>query len=169
MFFRKKKEKKPVVKFTFSHPLLGNIQYWGDLGEWQTTTLYKFRIFQKEYDVYIWIPSNDSSPKFDEKQEASVKKLIDSIDELQKSAENELSSFFKVDNPAVLVENIEIENINITKKGDICLSILSSFDDSILDFIPEDALFTDSFGISVFPDVKTLPSVEDYFDFRYRE
>ncbi|MBD5111509.1 MAG: hypothetical protein HDT42_03105 [Ruminococcaceae bacterium] len=168
MFFRKKKETKPMVKFTFSHPLLGNIQYWGDLGEWQTT-LYKFRIFKKEYDVCIWISSDGSSPKFDEKQETAVKMIIHSIDELQKSAENELSSFFKVDNPVALTENIEIEDINITKNGDICLSILSSFDDSILEFIPEDALFTDSFGISVFPEVKTLPSVEDYFDFRYRE
>ena len=55
MFFKKKKETKPMVKFTFSHPLLGNIQYWNNLEEWQTTTLYKFRIFKKEYDVYIYI------------------------------------------------------------------------------------------------------------------
>ncbi len=169
MFFKKKKEIKPMVKFTFSHPLLGNIQYWNDTGEWQTTTLYKFRIFKKEYEVYILISSDGSFTEFDEKQETAIKMLIHSIDELQKSAENELSSFFKIDNPVALTENIEIENITITKHGDICLSILSSFDDSICEVIPEDVIFTDSFGLSVFPEVKILPSEGDYDDFLDRE
>ena len=65
--------------------------------------------------------------------------------------------------------NIEIEGVEITKYGDICLSIESSFDDSVLEFIPEDAIFTDSFGLSVFPEVKTLPSEGDYDDFQNRE
>lgn len=169
MFFGKKKEIKPMVKFTFSHPLVGDMQYWDNISEWQTTKSYKFRMFKKEFDVDIWIKSDGSFAEFSEKQEAALKMIINSIDELQKSAESELSSFFKVENPEELMENIDIENIDVTKHGDICLSILSSFDDSICEVIPEDALFTDSFGISVFPEVKTIPSVEDYDDFENRE
>lgn len=168
MFFGKKKEKKPAEKITFYHPLLGNVEYWDGLG-WRTTTTYKFGIFNETYDLNLRMISDDSSSKFTEKQEDAIKKFLDSIDELQKSAENELSSFFKVDDPAALTEDIEIENVIVTKHGDICLSILSSFDDSICEVIPEDAIFDDSFGISVYPEVKILPSEGDYFDFKNRE
>lgn len=169
MLFGKKKEKKPAEKPAFSHPLVGNMQYWDNISEWQTTKLYKFQMFNKEFDVDIWISSDGSSAEFSKKQEAALKMIINSIDELQKSAEEVLSSYFKVENPAKLMKDIDIEDITVTKHGDICLSILSSFDESVLDFIPDEPPFTDSFGISVFPEAKILPSEGDYDDFENRE
>lgn len=166
LFGKKKKEKiRHVEKIVFSHPLVGEMQYWNDISEWQTTKTYKFQMFNKEFDVDIIISSDGSSAEFSEKQETALKMIINSIDALQKSAEEALSSYFKVENPAELMENIDIENISVTKHGDICLSILSSFDDDILDFIPDEPPFTDSFGISVFPEAKVLPSEGDYDDF----
>ena len=187
-FSKKEKEKMPTAKISFLHPLLGKVEFWNH-SDWQTTTVYKFCIFKKAYDLYLYINDNpflefneeekaaikkfinstDTSLSFNENQEAAIRKFLDSIDELQESAEKELSSFFKGVDPTELAEKIKIEDVTITKKGDICLSILSSFDDSIVECIPKDAIFTDSFGLSVYPDVKVLPDETEYFNFENRE
>lgn len=187
-FSKKEKEKMPTAKISFLHPLLGKVEFWNHLG-WQTTKVYQFCIFKKAYGFYLYINDNpflefneeekravkkffnstDILFSFNETQEAAIKKFLDSIDELQELAEKELMSFFKGVDSTELAEKIEIQSVTITKKGDICLPIESSFDDSILEFIPEDALFTDSFGMVIYPEVKVFPNIDDYYDFKLRE
>ena len=58
------------------------------------------------------------------------------------------------------------EGLNFTRNGAISIGLISDFSDEFLEkHIGEDVIFTDSFGMSVYPIKAVLPNEKVYYNF----
>ena len=77
-----------------------------------------------------------------------------------------LLNFFHTSDCSLIEKSIQIEGLNFTRNGAISIGLISDFSDEFLEkHIGEDVIFTDSFGMSVYPIKAVLPNDKVYYNF----
>jgi len=117
MFFKSKKRKENIK--ICEHKELGGLIKKNN--DWVTQKSYVWKMFGEEYSIYFYIQCENDREEITDIQNTAIFYLSTHYSKLQIDSENLLSSFFRTNNFSDIANCIEIEDLNITEKGRICL------------------------------------------------
>ena len=163
MFKEKKEENNNTPeKETKTDEVFGNISRLGQVSDWYTEE-YKLNLFNNEYKVQIVIEVKEDDSSITDKQHIAGKNFIENIDEYQKTITEEIMNFFNTDDYNKVYNSILVDSVRISRIGNVCvlMNCLEDADESLFSGIAKDVIFTDSFGIKIYPEVKILPNEEE--------
>ena len=161
MFFGKtKKKNKPT---TIEHPVLGTLIKKTD---WYTKKSFIITLWDKTFDLYLCIYSNQKDAVISFEQEEAIRYYLDNQIQIERDIQKMLLNFFHTSDCSLIEKSIQIEGLNFTRNGAISIGLISDFSDEFLEkHIGEDVIFTDSFGMSVYPIKAVLPNEKVYYNF----
>ena len=147
MFFWKDKEKnKPTI---IEHPVLGTLIKKTD---WYTKKSFIITLWDKTFDLYLCIYSNQKDAVISFEQEKAIRYYFDNQIQIERDIKKMLLNFFHTSDCSLIEKSIQIEGLNFTRNGAISIGLIADFSDEFLEkHIGEDVIFTDSFGMSVYP------------------
>ena len=159
MFFGKtKKKNKPT---TIEHPVLGTLIKKTD---WYTKKSFIITLWDKTFDLYLCIYSNQKDAVISFEQEEAIRYYLDNQIQIERDIQKMLLNFFHTSDCSLIEKSIQIEGLNFTRNGAISIGLISDFSDEFLEkHIGEDVIFTDSFGMSVYPIKAVLPNEKVYY------
>lgn len=142
--------------------VFGNISRLGQVSDWYTEE-YKLNLFNNEYKVQIALEVNDDDSSITDKQHIAGKNFIENIDKYQKTITKEIMNFFNTDDYNKVYNSISVDSVRVSRIGNVCvlMNCLEDADESLFSGIAKDVIFTDSFGIKIYPEVKILPNEEE--------
>lgn len=75
----------------------------------------------------------------------------------------EIMKFFNTKNTEIIYNSISLESVHISRMEKVCILMecLEDADESLISGISDDIVFTDSFGIERYPDIRILPKEKD--------
>lgn len=161
MFFWKGKEKnKPT---TIEHPVLGTLIKKTD---WYTKKSFIITLWDKTFDLYLCIYSNQKDAVISFEQEEAIRYYLNNQIQIERDIQKMLLNFFHTSDCSLIEKSIQIEGLNFTRNGAISIGLIADFSDEFLEkHIGEDVIFTDSFGMSVYPIKAVLPNEKVYYNF----
>lgn len=161
MFFGKKKKKNKST--IIEHPVLGTLIKKTD---WYTEKSYIITLWDKTFDLYLCIYSNKKDSVISFEQEEAIRYYLDNQNQIERDIQEMLLKFFHTSDCSLIEKSIQIEGLNFTRNGAISVDLISDLSDEFLEkHIGEDVIFTDSFGISVYPIKTVLPNEKVYYNF----
>lgn len=163
MFGRKKeKEIKPIT-----HHMLGEITIFPSESTVKTAKCYNIVVFGKQYSVYLYVNSPEfvESHEFSAVQEQAISYFSNSLEQIGSRIENQLNSFFGIDDFGIYNEKLSVENITISCSGEIGVFLNSAFSDEDLSKIDPKVIFTDAFGIVLYPNERMLYNEQECYSF----
>ena len=155
MIFKKKKAEEKFLDSSLGKLIRKN--------DWVTEKVFTWEVFNQRYEFFIYLAYTDEENINPEQSEA-ILFLLKNYTDLQSRSEKLLLDFFNCEEGFDLSDKITIEDLNITAKGEIVLSVNSSFGDEFLNSnIPDNIIFDDCFGVLIYPKEKILPNEKELY------
>lgn len=151
------KKKELYEKENKQDEVFGNITRMGKGSDWYTEK-YRMILFNNEYDVWIAIEVADNNSLVTEKQHIAGKEFIENLEKYQGIITKEVMKFFNTNDFDKIYNSISVDSVRISRKGNVCM-IMDCREDADESLFSE--IFTDTFGIKVYPEVKMLPNEEE--------
>lgn len=109
-------------------------------------------LWDETFDLYLCIYSEQKDSVISFEQEEAIKYYFDNQIQIERDIQGMLLDFFHTSDCFLIEKSIQIEELNFIRNGAVSVGLIADFSAEFLEkHIGEDVIFTDSFGMSVYP------------------